>query len=123
MKTLKEWSEYLPEPIRGQFLRSIDPNYHLYKKEQPNLLEAIRCSFEWSDTEEGWNYWHKVQLTAKQGKYNNLPIKTEIVINNTLFTIYDVNFNKDNSSTEEVLEKLLSYYYRENLFVSKLNEA
>ena len=68
-KTIKEWLETLPEPIRTEALENAGelfsyPKFH-------SLVDAIYGAFEWDLTKQGWKYWENVRIRAEAGEFNN----------------------------------------------------
>lgn len=54
-KTVREWLNELPKPIRTRALRNEYGDFT--DKIVPTLQDAIKLSFLWKDTEEGTGYW------------------------------------------------------------------
>jgi hypothetical protein len=72
MKTPQEWAEYLPEPIRTEFLNNLNK---FDVKEQPTketLVDAITDWFVWEWTPQGHNYWLSVKLLAENNGFSKL---------------------------------------------------
>jgi len=63
-KTILQWAEELPEPVKSRFLRNLD---HLDEDAPRESLErAIQGAFRWLYTIEDYDYW----LLVSQGKYH-----------------------------------------------------
>lgn len=58
MKTIKEWLEELPEPYRTQALENSDIIHNNNKSD--SLPSALDMAFNWPQTNQGWEYWHKL---------------------------------------------------------------
>lgn len=69
MKTPQQWAEHLPEPIRTEFLENVDTTYRDYKPVTPTILDALKWSFSWSESKQGWTYWVQVDNAAFKGHY------------------------------------------------------
>jgi cobalamin biosynthesis Mg chelatase CobN len=59
MKTILEWYEELPEPIRSQAIA----NYDYENSVAITLSGAIATGFNWGTTPEGFDYWSDSQNT------------------------------------------------------------
>jgi hypothetical protein len=70
MKTILEWYEELPEPIRSQAIAN--NNLSDFKKSS-SLERAIQEAFLWDDTPEGFDYWFVISNKAKAGEYDTQP--------------------------------------------------
>jgi hypothetical protein len=71
MKTILEWYEELPEPIRSQAIANYDPSF--YNEEQVSSISyAIYLGFNWWGTpkSEGLDYWVGIGRKADNGVYN-----------------------------------------------------
>jgi hypothetical protein len=73
MKTILEWYEELPEPIRSQAIANYDGNVELAE----NRRSAIQSGFIWYDTPEGQDHWQVVSDKAKEGYYDQPPSPLE----------------------------------------------
>ena len=64
-KTIKEWLEDLPDPIRSEALANLD-NYEPYMGDKTTeiLSIAIGGAFCWSDTPQREQYWINIQKWA-----------------------------------------------------------
>lgn len=62
-KTIGEWFNTLPEPIRSKALANTK-NHLLLNSEQPDLCTAIKKAFIWEGTpeDEGHYYWGSVSI-------------------------------------------------------------
>ena len=60
-KTIREWLNELPEPIRSRAIRNAE-NCHkpLLDKSEISLREAVSAAFIWINTPEGLGYWSSV---------------------------------------------------------------
>lgn len=69
MKTVKQWLEELPEPIRTQAFENVEKQnrgdvlknvlYHEF-----NLFKrALNTAFIWGNSNEGYEFWNKVSLS------------------------------------------------------------
>lgn len=58
MKTIKEWLNELPEPIRGKAFNNV-PECGTVVWEIPatSMYDAIVGAFIWKDTPQGYDYW------------------------------------------------------------------
>lgn len=77
-KTPQEWAEYLPEPIRTQFLENVDKDFDHYQEYTTELFEAIGYSFHWGLTDvkgQGVKYWLDIHTRAANGEFSQ-PIPT-----------------------------------------------
>lgn len=63
-KTVREWLNELPEPIRTRALRNEDGDFT--DKIVPTLQDAIKLYFLWQDTEEDTGYW----VLVSDGNYS-----------------------------------------------------
>lgn len=62
MKTVKQWLEELPEPIRTQAFENNRLQDRVYSLEVkvPSLSSAILLAFKWHGTDEGHHYWDNI---------------------------------------------------------------
>lgn len=70
-KTIKEWFETLPEPIRSQAMENTDDE--TLKIKESALHMAIQGAFAWYKTSEqgqGWEYWNHIQARSQSGEFN-----------------------------------------------------
>lgn len=66
MKTIKEWFDQLPQPQRHEAINNVI-NQHSPEHLTANtfsLSNALRISFSWEDTDEGFLYWFKINIEA-----------------------------------------------------------
>jgi len=78
MKTPQQWAEYLPEPIRTEFLENVDASYIDYNEYTVCLDDCIVSSFSWGDTSEkgqGFIYWDRIHDRALNGDFST-PLPT-----------------------------------------------
>ena len=68
-KTILEWYELLPEPIRSQ---AID-NYDEIEIISTSLHAAIEDGFSWTFSNEKWDYWNEIREKAFCGDYATKP--------------------------------------------------
>jgi hypothetical protein len=57
MKTILEWYEDLPEPIRSQAIENYNPNWRLFRPFTKSATNALRFGFNKSVTPQGKEYW------------------------------------------------------------------
>jgi len=76
-KTPQEWAEYLPEPIRTQFLENIDALYGDYKQINYSLKDSIYHSFSWHLAKQSYRYWEKIHVRALNGEFSKPIPKSE----------------------------------------------
>ena len=71
MKTIREWLNELPEPIRSRAIRNTENESDtlLDTITDVNFKNALWVAFIWSNTPEGHNYWGSVH----GGKTPELP--------------------------------------------------
>jgi hypothetical protein len=74
MKTILEWYEELPEPIRSQAIKNCDRCL----REVDSLTNAISRGFEWEPSPEKHDYWHDVYSKAEVGKYPTPPLEQSL---------------------------------------------
>ena len=67
-KTIKQWLETLPSPIKEKALANLNKCVEDIGAE--NLINALSEGFEWSETEEGYDYWHSVDTLAQAGDFD-----------------------------------------------------
>lgn len=60
-KTVREWLNELPEPIRSRAIRNAE-DYHkpFLDESEISLREAVLGAFLWSETPEGNEFWSAV---------------------------------------------------------------
>jgi len=68
-KTIKEWLETLPEPIRTEALANMGPLCH--KVTVDSLHQSVNEAFVWEFTPQGYNYWDVASYRAEAGEFNN----------------------------------------------------
>ena len=54
-KTIKEWLNTLKEPYKSKALRQT--NSYTSKETTNCISNALYKAFDWSDSQEGWEYW------------------------------------------------------------------
>ena len=81
-KTPQEWAEYLPEPIRTQFLENVNPNYGNYSERTDSLDDCIYSSFDWEYTTQGEFHWNAIYERALNGEFSK-PIEKEKTLGNS----------------------------------------
>jgi hypothetical protein len=59
MKSIKQWVQELPEPIKSRALFYEAYNWHV---EMENLAPAIGGAFVWVHSKEGHLYWQLVSM-------------------------------------------------------------
>lgn len=59
MKTLKTLLSKLPENIKEKALKNTPKECYGMKRE--SISEALQCSFVWTVSPEGHDYWAKIQ--------------------------------------------------------------
>jgi hypothetical protein len=70
MKTILEWYEELPEPIRSQAIANYDPIYRDNNSEANSLRNAIIDGFSWGRSTEGFDYWNDIDNKALAVHYD-----------------------------------------------------
>jgi hypothetical protein len=75
MKTPQEWAEYLPEPIRTQFLENVIDEYVSKIPIVTNIENAIAIWLFWDETPQGNVYWDNIHDRALNGEFSQ-PIPT-----------------------------------------------
>ena len=73
MKTILEWYEELPEPIRSQAIANYDGEYLV----ADSLTNAISRGFYWGKSPEGQDYWQDIENKAEEGEYDPPPTPLE----------------------------------------------
>jgi hypothetical protein len=58
-KTILEWLNTLPSPIKERAVRNYDPNCSR-NHDRNNVTEALEWAFWWDKSPEGNDYWYKV---------------------------------------------------------------
>jgi hypothetical protein len=69
MKTILEWYEELPEPIRSQAIANYDPSYS-EADETSSKSESIKRGFNWYRSPQENHYWEEVHNKAEAGEYD-----------------------------------------------------
>lgn len=62
MKSIQEWIDLLPEPIRGQALNNLSKSNDTKEQKVESLPRAIIKGFIWDNTPEKHRYWHYVHI-------------------------------------------------------------
>ena len=65
-KTIKEWFQALPEPMRSQALKNADNR----NAKESSLAQAILGGFGWSESAEGVTYWVDIKDRAESGEFD-----------------------------------------------------
>ena len=78
MKTILEWYEELPEPIRSQAIANYDPSYRNMSEEVKSLSEAFIDGFSWGRSNEGFTYWNDIDDKAENGDYDKSPLEQSL---------------------------------------------
>ena len=71
-KTIKEWLETLPEPIRTEALENAYNSAIGYLRH--SLSSALSDAFWWADSIQGSDYWEDIYDRAEAGEFNNSSI-------------------------------------------------
>lgn len=106
-KTPIEWSAYLPEPIRTQFLENIDPSYVDYSEHTDSLDDCIVSAFSWGDTldkGQGFIHWDRIHERALNGEFNQVFFQTEETKQETLEEAADKYLKENNGNSMSVLQ-------------------
>lgn len=61
-KSAKEWFYQLYEPYRNKAINNSSEN--MLKTKRESLKDAIKNSFKWTDTREGWDYWESIYKSS-----------------------------------------------------------
>lgn len=67
-RTVRAWLETLPEPYRTQSLMNVP--YSRWYKEVRSLAGAVNFFFTWSESPEGYAYWHDVLVRVTSGEFD-----------------------------------------------------
>lgn len=61
-KTIIDWLNELPSPIKERALKGANPEYCDYSKPDAtdSLFDAVSCFEDWDNTPEGFDYWASV---------------------------------------------------------------
>jgi len=76
MYTINDYIKYLPLDIRTKFIQNVK-NYSLNNSDAilntnvGSFDRVIAGYFSWHDTDEGVNYWIKVQINCANGVYGD----------------------------------------------------
>lgn len=75
MKTVRQWAEHLPEPIRTQFLENVVEQNGEFCLEiiRHDLAGCIIIDFTWSETPQGFDYWDNIHEQAESGRFDIPP--------------------------------------------------
>ena len=76
-KTIKEWFQELPSPIREKALKYAEEDWSLDRK-KISLSDAVSCWFIWEKTDEWRDYWSEYNSKLKKQEQPNLPDTLEI---------------------------------------------
>lgn len=102
-KTILEWYEQLPEPIRSQATENYNGNSGLVY----NRASAIMYGFNWTISPQGYSYWNEIYKRAKQGELDT-PIESDLVKAARKVVQYkDLEMDGDLYAAIHELEKLL----------------
>lgn len=70
MKTVKEWLEELPEPQSGLALKNTSKAK--LKLPRKSLLEALMSAFNFTASEQGYDYWEQVVDGVVENEYEQV---------------------------------------------------
>lgn len=78
MKTVRQWAEHLPDPIRNEFLVNwTATGYDIDELKFDSLADAIRGDetswFEWKQTLQKFDYWKNIHEQALSGRFDIPP--------------------------------------------------
>ena len=59
-KTIKQWLNTLDEPYKSKAIQQT--NKDILNKKAKDLISSLYCMFDWSESEEGLEYW--IDLTS-----------------------------------------------------------
>ena len=69
-KTILEWLNQLPEPIKSQAIENTKNDNPFSGNEiVDSLWKAIDYGFLWSSTSQGGNYWFYIKVRAERGEF------------------------------------------------------
>jgi len=74
-KTVLEWLEMLPEPIRSQAIENWEnDNEYEPSAMRPTLANALALAFDWGGTpkDQGYEYWRNIKDRARSGEFDTL---------------------------------------------------
>jgi hypothetical protein len=101
-KTILEWYEQLPEPIRSQAIE----NFNGMIGYVSDVADATISGFTWNDTPQGWHYWSDIH--AKAQREFDAPIESDLVKAARKVVQYkDLEMDGDLYTAIHELEKLL----------------
>lgn len=89
MKTIQEWFNELPSPIREKALANLKPNHA--SRIDANMASAIMYGLTWADTPEESTYWsvlHQCYCDGKPIPESYFPAK----VDNTIVQLYNGNY-------------------------------
>ncbi len=70
-KTIQEWYQDLPEPIRSQAITNATKEGR-GEVEAESLSQAVAIGFAWSETPERYPYWDDVCTRIITGEFNQM---------------------------------------------------
>jgi len=111
-KTVKEWYNQLPEPVRSQAIKNCErPDMVV-----DSLLDALIEGFYWFDTPQDGDYWWDIYCRAKDGEFDNPPpitnfadrYRAEVIINACYYNMREIQREVDKMLPDsgELLEQL-----------------
>ncbi len=67
-KTIKQWLETLPSPIKEKALANLDVD--VIDSKEGSLSDALFYAFEWDRTKEGDRYWNAINKIVQAGDFD-----------------------------------------------------
>ena len=67
-KTPEQWFQQLKEPYRSEAINNLSKKMSCYIEFPDSLIQALNCSFQFADSNEGNNYWWEILRSIKSGK-------------------------------------------------------
>jgi hypothetical protein len=100
-KTPEQWFQQLKEPYRSEAINNLSKKMSCYIEFPDSLIQALNCSFQFADSNEGNNYWWEILRSIKAGETTYL--ETEPAEYKEILKSIDLSvFNKIKSTETEL---------------------
>lgn len=92
-KTIEQWFDMLPEPIRSEALEARrigserNPDFYRIGKTTENLHEALDFGFNWEIDGYPYDKWDSIYRRAKSGEFDPKPTATPTDLDAAIATI------------------------------------
>lgn len=103
MKTIKEWFDELPEPIKSEALfyleREKERGIDISLFQPTDLGNALSLAFNWAETDKDYYYWEEI--------YNETMSSNILIKHNILQKLLDLN--PEQYTSQQIIDELTEW--------------